>query len=188
MPGVRLTSLPRMADFALWAAACETALWAASTFARAYAANRRAGIESIVDADPVAACVREIMAERGSWMGIAADLHGPAPIAAVMEFRDTVPTGPKIHARSPAVCAGRRPSCGPPASRWPSVVKAAPEPGSSGYTVSRASSSSANRGAAGNADNQDNGHKPDAEYRRPRQRQSTWSGSKPSSARTGTGA
>ena len=74
MPGIRLTSLPRMADFALWAAACETALWPAGTFARAYAANRRAGIESIIDADPVAACVREIMAERGSWMGSAADL------------------------------------------------------------------------------------------------------------------
>jgi hypothetical protein len=40
---------------------------------RANAANRRAGIESIIDADPVAACVREIMAERSSWMGSAAD-------------------------------------------------------------------------------------------------------------------
>ena len=74
LPGIRLTSLPRMADFALWATACETALWPAGTFARAYAANRRAGIESVIDADPVAACVREIMAERSSWMGSAADL------------------------------------------------------------------------------------------------------------------
>jgi hypothetical protein len=74
LPNVRLTNLPRMADFALWATACETALWPAGTFARAYAANRRAGIESIIDADPVAACVREIMAERSSWMGSAADL------------------------------------------------------------------------------------------------------------------
>ena len=32
--------LPRMADFALWATACETALWPAGTFTRAYAANR----------------------------------------------------------------------------------------------------------------------------------------------------
>src|SRR5262245_5152534 len=40
---VHLDRLPRMADFALWAAACETALWPAGTFARAYAANRRAG-------------------------------------------------------------------------------------------------------------------------------------------------
>src|SRR5439155_5936714 len=73
-PGIRLTSLPRMADFALWATACETALCPAGTFARAYAANRSAGLESIIDADPVAACVREIMAERSSWIGSAADL------------------------------------------------------------------------------------------------------------------
>jgi hypothetical protein len=31
-------------------------------------------IEGIIGADPVAACVREIMAERSSWTGSAADL------------------------------------------------------------------------------------------------------------------
>src|SRR3989440_3500245 len=74
MGRVHLDRLPRMADFALWAAACERALWPGGTFARAYAANRRAAIEGIIDADPVAACVREIMAERSSWTGSAADL------------------------------------------------------------------------------------------------------------------
>jgi len=63
---VRLDRLPRMADFALWTAACETALWPTGTFARAYAANRRAAIEDIIDGDPVAALVRDIMAERNS--------------------------------------------------------------------------------------------------------------------------
>ena len=71
---IHLDRLPRMADFALWAAACETALWPAGTFARAYAANRRTAVEGIIDADPVAACVRDIMAERGSWTGSAAEL------------------------------------------------------------------------------------------------------------------
>src|SRR5262245_54877013 len=71
---VHLVRLPRMADFAIWAAACEPPLWPAGSFARAYAANRRAAIEGIIDADPVAACVREIMAERSSWTGSAADL------------------------------------------------------------------------------------------------------------------
>jgi hypothetical protein len=74
LPRLGLDRLPRMADFALWAAACETALWPAGTFGRAYATNRRAAIEGTVDADPVAACVREIMAERSSWTGSAADL------------------------------------------------------------------------------------------------------------------
>jgi hypothetical protein len=56
--------LARMADFVIWAAACETALWPAGTFAHAYAANRRTAIESVIDADPIATCVWEIMAER----------------------------------------------------------------------------------------------------------------------------
>jgi hypothetical protein len=72
--GVQLERLPRMADFALWAAACEPALWSAGTFARAYGANRRAAVECIIDADPVAACVRQIMSECSSWTGSAADL------------------------------------------------------------------------------------------------------------------
>jgi hypothetical protein len=63
-----------MADFALWATACETALWPAGTFNHAYAANRRAAIAGVIDADPVAAAVREIMTERTSWTGSAAEL------------------------------------------------------------------------------------------------------------------
>jgi hypothetical protein len=37
-------------------------------------ANRRAAIEAMVEADPVAARVRELMAERGRWTGNASDL------------------------------------------------------------------------------------------------------------------
>jgi hypothetical protein len=54
-----------MADFAIWATACETAFWPAGTFVSAYRNNRRAVIESIIEADPVAAYVRKIIAERG---------------------------------------------------------------------------------------------------------------------------
>ena len=36
--------------------------------------NRRAAIENIIDNDPVAALVREIMADRGQWTGSASDL------------------------------------------------------------------------------------------------------------------
>ena len=71
---VHLNQLPRMADFALWTSACEPALWPAGTFARAYAANRRAAIESIIEADPIATCLRTIMADRTMWMGSASDL------------------------------------------------------------------------------------------------------------------
>jgi hypothetical protein len=70
---VQLERLPRMADFALWAMACETALWPVGTFERAYAANRMTTMQDTVDADPVAACVREFMREHSSWVGTAAD-------------------------------------------------------------------------------------------------------------------
>jgi hypothetical protein len=71
--GLRRRSLPRMADFALWAAACETALWPAGTIARAYRANRQAILESVIEADPVATCVRDLMANRDQWAGTASD-------------------------------------------------------------------------------------------------------------------
>jgi hypothetical protein len=74
MGRVHLSGLPRMADFALWVTACETALWPAGTFVRAYAANRRAAIESIIEADPIANCVRAIMEDRTMWTGSASDL------------------------------------------------------------------------------------------------------------------
>jgi hypothetical protein len=71
---VQLTRLPRMADFALWATACETSLWPAGTFTRAYTANRKTAIEGMIDTDPIAAWVRDFMSERSSWTGSAADL------------------------------------------------------------------------------------------------------------------
>ena len=40
----------------------------------AYAVNRRAAIESIIEADPIATCLRTIMADRTMWMGSASDL------------------------------------------------------------------------------------------------------------------
>jgi hypothetical protein len=63
-----------MADFALCAMACESAFRPAGTFETAYSHNRREAIENIVDADPVAARVREIMTDRAHWSGSASDL------------------------------------------------------------------------------------------------------------------
>src|SRR5262249_49333357 len=57
-----------------WATACETALWSDGTFARAYDANRQAVVEGLIDADPVAICVRRLMAQRTSWSGTASEL------------------------------------------------------------------------------------------------------------------
>ena len=91
-----------MADFALWATACETGLWPAGTFTRAYAANRKAAIEGIVDADPIAACVRELMSERSSWTGSAADLLR----VSLERSSDRIPRGGTGWPRTPRALAG----------------------------------------------------------------------------------
>ena len=64
-----------MADFALWSAACETALWPANTVARAYRANPQAILENVIEADPVAACVRDLMTTRAREVSFFAQGH-----------------------------------------------------------------------------------------------------------------
>jgi hypothetical protein len=76
LPETHLPGLPRMADFALWATACETALWPPGTFWSAYAGNREEAVESVIDADPAAAAVREMMTTRTVWTGNASALLG----------------------------------------------------------------------------------------------------------------
>ena len=71
---VRLEQLPRMADFAVWSTACEPAFSVAGSFSHAYRANRRVAIEDVVEADPVAARIRDLMAQRSQWAGSASDL------------------------------------------------------------------------------------------------------------------
>src|SRR5215217_1400354 len=76
LPETHLPRLPRMADFALWASACETALWSAGTFWSAYCGNRDEAVEGVIEADPIAAAVRTVMATRTVWTGTASDLLG----------------------------------------------------------------------------------------------------------------
>ena len=74
LPQTKLDKHPRMADFALWATACETAFWPAGTFSAAYSGNRHEAAESVIDTDPVAGAVLAVMATRTAWKGTATDL------------------------------------------------------------------------------------------------------------------
>jgi hypothetical protein len=103
LPQVHLERLPRMADFMLWATACETALWPAGTFARAYAENRRAAVDRVIDADPVADAVRTIMSNRSAWAGTASDLMR----AAANLSDDDMVARTAGWPRTPRVLAGR---------------------------------------------------------------------------------
>ena len=74
LPEARLERLPRMADFALWMWACETAIWPVGTFWSAYCRNQARAVENVIDADPVAAALRGLMSARTMWTGTATDL------------------------------------------------------------------------------------------------------------------
>jgi hypothetical protein len=74
LPQTKLTKLPRMADFAVWASACETALGPVGTFMSAYDGNRDEAVASVIEADLVATTVRAMMTTRTVWTGTASEL------------------------------------------------------------------------------------------------------------------
>jgi len=64
-----------MADFAHWITACETALWESGTFRKAYAVNRKKGVLSAIDDDPIATALRGfINDDPADWKGTTTEL------------------------------------------------------------------------------------------------------------------
>lgn len=79
LPVIDLQKLPRMADFALWATACETKWWVPGTFLSAYDENLNKTVENVIEGDPVAATIHAMMVESATqttWTGTATDLLG----------------------------------------------------------------------------------------------------------------
>lgn len=75
LPDVRLERLPRMADFAVWATACEPGLGLAEgAFLEQYTANRSSANELVLEASPASAALTEFMSRRPEWEGTATDL------------------------------------------------------------------------------------------------------------------
>ena len=102
LPETHLPRLPRMADFALWASACEAALWPAGTFWAAYCGNRDEAVDGVIEGDPIAAAVRALMATRTEWTGTASELLG-----ALAEQAGERVAKAKSWPESPRVLAGR---------------------------------------------------------------------------------
>lgn len=74
---VHLDRLPRMADFATWAAAGLPALgFSADEFMSAYTRNRDGLAEMALEASPVASALMTFMTVRDTWTGSSADLLG----------------------------------------------------------------------------------------------------------------
>ena len=122
LPETRLPKLPRMADFALWATACETAIWPAGTFWSAYCSNRDAAVEGVIEADPVATAVRALMSARTEWKGTASSLL--VALGEVVDERIAKSkTGPITLVHSPVGCVAPQLSCVRSGSRSPSRRK-----------------------------------------------------------------
>ena len=70
----RPAGLPRLADFVLWASACQASLWPAGTFAAVYAASRHGVVIDRVDADPLIDAVLGMAQLKEVWEGTASEL------------------------------------------------------------------------------------------------------------------
>jgi hypothetical protein len=102
LPSVQFPNPPRMADFALWAAACEGAFSPAGSFAAAYRGNLRDVVETVLEADIVAITLQKFIAGVGSWEGPATALLGHLTEAAGDQVRKS-PQWPRL----PHVLSGR---------------------------------------------------------------------------------
>jgi hypothetical protein len=119
LPRVRSERLPRMANFAFWAMACETAFWPADSFLRAYDANRRAAIESVIDKDPVG---RLRARDHGRPHGVDGNGHIPSTCRSGPYRGWRLAEGRRLAKTSPR--ARWAAASGAVALRWPSAVNA----------------------------------------------------------------
>jgi hypothetical protein len=75
LPSIRLSRLPRLADFAIWIAAAESALgWQSGTFMRIYEENRSTTDSLALEASAVAPIIVEMLPDDTPWEGTASEL------------------------------------------------------------------------------------------------------------------
>lgn len=74
LPEIHLDALPRMADFAFWASACEGAVWPAGTFMKAYQSNQVEVLQRSVEDEPIAQAVMKMMEKETAWSGTITEL------------------------------------------------------------------------------------------------------------------
>lgn len=79
LPGIKLPQPPRMADFATWATACETAVWPEGAFMAAYERNKAEANDDVIAASPLAVKICELAedlkeSKGAEWKGTATDL------------------------------------------------------------------------------------------------------------------
>ena len=96
-PTLKMTGLPRMADFARWGCAIAQALGSTSEeFLRAYAANMEDQNDEVLAGTPVASAVVALMKDRSEWKGTARELLAALePIAEELRLDQKPSSWPK---------------------------------------------------------------------------------------------
>ena len=75
LPETKVSGLPRMADFALWVTAAESALgWSKGTFMAAYNGNRESANDLALESSTITRPLLDLLEERGEWCGTAGEL------------------------------------------------------------------------------------------------------------------
>ena len=75
LPSTEVNDLPRMADFALWATAAESALgWSKGTFMAAYNGNRQSANDLALESSTIGRPLLDLLGNRGEWSGTASEL------------------------------------------------------------------------------------------------------------------
>ena len=75
LPAVNLPRLPRMADFCMWATACERALkWPPGSFIESYERNCSAANDVALEASPLVAPIQQLLDDPPFWTGTASEL------------------------------------------------------------------------------------------------------------------
>jgi hypothetical protein len=126
LPNTELAELPRMADFALWVVACEKAFWDAGTFMEAYTGNLEETNETLMESDPVAKAIQELMTPLlEPWKGTATELLEQLSARVLEESIKRHPKWPKI----PSVLSGTLRRLAPPLRDAGIIVEWARESG-----------------------------------------------------------
>lgn len=111
LPHVQLQRLPRMADFALWAVACEAS--APGVFIRAFESAAVEANEAVAESDSVVVAIAAFMMKGKSWSGTAAEL---LRVLSNHDRAEAVPSAWKTWPRDPS-SFGKRLRLGTPVLR-----------------------------------------------------------------------
>jgi hypothetical protein len=89
LPKTKLSTIPRMADFALFGeAVCRGLGYEEGKFLDVYRSNRKAANESALEDSHVAGAIRELVAVRG-WMGTATELKDALELIVTKKIADS---------------------------------------------------------------------------------------------------